>query len=260
MEGILQQLQTSRDNRTEFGQTWTQGRSAFGGLSAAMALTGMRKLLPEEIPLRALLVSFVAPIPPGEVQVSARCLRQGKNVIQMQADVLVGEQIGLQAMGIFGKSRKALSIPAQRTAAPESREKGKHFLDHAERLPAFLRQFDGFWVSQGLPFSGTASNQLDLWCRHLSDLSAFPAEKLIAIADIPPPVILSYYDQPPVPASSLSWSLEFVKAPETIESDWFYLEFIAESAAEGYTQQSGRIYQEDGELCALSRQCMVYFD
>ena len=33
----------------------------------------------------------------------------------------------------------------------------------------------------------------------------------------------------------------------------------AEAAAQGYTQQSGRIYSEDGELCALSRQCMVYF-
>ncbi|MFN3164056.1 MAG: hypothetical protein ACE37N_11390 [Pseudohongiellaceae bacterium] len=46
---------------------------------------------------------------------------------------------------------------------------------------------------------------------------------------------------------------------ERIASDWFYLQFTAEAAAEGYTQQSGRIYSESGELCALSRQCMVYF-
>ena len=33
-----------------------------------------------------------------------------------------------------------------------------------------------------------------------------------------------------------------------------------DAAADGYTQQSGRIYEESGRLCALSRQCMAYFE
>ena len=90
-------------------------------------------------------------------------------------------------------------------------------------------------------------------------MSNLPTEKLVTICDIPPPVILSYFDSAPIPSSSLSWSLEFVVPPEEIESDWFYLEFVAEAAADGYTQQSGKIYDEMGQLCALSRQCMVYF-
>jgi acyl-CoA thioesterase len=34
---------------------------------------------------------------------------------------------------------------------------------------------------------------------------------------------------------------------------------VVEAAENGYTQQSGRVYDENGRLCALSRQCMVYF-
>jgi acyl-CoA thioesterase len=62
-----------------------------------------------------------------------------------------------------------------------------------------------------------------------------------------------------VPASSLTWSLEFVEPPEKITGEWFYLEFVVEAAADGYTQQSGKIYDELGRLVALTRQCMVYF-
>ena len=100
---------------------------------------------------------------------------------------------------------------------------------------------------------------LNMWVRHRQDVSGFPIEKLVDIADIPQPVLLSHFEKPPVPASSLSWSLEFVEAPEEIVSEWFYLEFEVEAAANGYTQQSGKIFDETGRLVALTRQCMVYF-
>ena len=66
-------------------------------------------------------------------------------------------------------------------------------------------------------------------------MSDFPIEKIIALAEIPPPVILSHYTEPGVPASSLTWSLEFVKEPESISADWFYLDYQIDHAAHGYT-------------------------
>lgn len=258
LSDILQRLQDSSENRTSFDESWTQGRSAFGGLSAALAVTGMRKQLHNSLPLRSLMVSFVAPLPPGEVEVQARIQRQGKNVTQMSASVVSDGQVCLQALAAFGQDRDELIVPAT-TTSPIAREKGVRISDHKKRLPAFLGYFDGAWVSRGLPFSGECSNQLDMWVKHKEALTDFADEKLVTIADIPPPVVLSYFDQPPVPASSLTWSLEFVQTPQQIDSDWFYLEFTAEAAAHGYTQQSGRIYDEAGQLCALSRQCMVYF-
>jgi acyl-CoA thioesterase len=258
LSNILQRLVNSPDNHTDFDNTWTQGRSAFGGLSAAFAVTAMRKALGSALPLRSLMVSFIAPLPPGTVQVQSRILRQGRNVTQMSAEVLSDGQVCLQALAAFGVARDELQVVAPQIK-PESRDSGLNIAEHRKRMPEFLQYFEGAWLGEGLPFSGKRSNTLNMWVKHQAGMGEFADEKLVTIADIPPPVVLSYFDTPPVPASSLTWSLEFVQPAERIDSDWFYLQFTAEAAAEGYTQQSGRIYSESGELCALSRQCMVYF-
>lgn len=256
---ILQTLQQDTGNTTRFDESWSQGRSAFGGIASAFAVTGMRKLLQSPQPMRSLMVSFIAPIAPGEVTVAARIQRQGKNVTQMSADVISGGQIGLQAMGVFGNPRQALNVPAVTACTPIPREQGIAFAAHAKRTPGFLNYFDGYWVGGGAPFSGTKQRDLAMWVKHKTNMSTFPTEKLVTICDMPPPVILSYFDKPPVPASSLTWALEFMAPPESINSDWFYLDYTVEAAADGYTQQSGKIFDEAGRLCALSRQCMVYF-
>jgi len=256
---ILEELKRSRDNTTHFSEAWSQGRSAFGGLAAAFAVTAMRKLVSTDIPMRALMVSFIAPLPPGKVQVKAKIQRQGRNVTQLVGEVYSGDQICLQAMGVFGIDRPGLEVPAA-SAEPPPRDQGVNFTRYAKRQPAFLGYFDGYWTSPGMPFSGLATRDLSLWVKHQVELPQFPVEKLVAIADIPPPVILSHFDKPPVPSSSLTWALEFVQTPDKINSEWFHLQFITEAAANGYTQQSGKIFDEAGQLCALTRQCMVYFD
>ncbi|GJM12132.1 MAG: acyl-CoA thioesterase [Pseudohongiella sp.] len=259
LEDILGNLENSASNTTRFSESWSQGRAAFGGLSAAFAVTAMRKELSQAQTIRSLMVSFIAPIAAGEVSVEAKVLRQGKNVTQCSAHVISDGHIGLQAMAAFGNSREAYTPASEGNKELPNRENGILFSDNARRLPHFLQFFDGCWIGGGIPFSGKYKPFLKMWVRHRQDLSRFPIEKIVAIADIPPPVLLSHFEKPPVPASSLSWSLEFVEPPEELTGDWFYLEFEVEAAANGYTQQSGRIYDESGRLVALTRQCMVYF-
>ena len=64
----------------------------------------------------------------------------------------------------------------------------------------------------------------------------------------------------PIMGSTLTWSLEFVQNPERVATTWFYLDYHLDAAADGYSQQSGTIYDESGAVVALSRQCMVYFE
>ena len=192
---ILEELERSRDNTTHFSEAWSQGRSAFGGLAAAFAVTAMRKLVSTDIPMRALMVSFIAPLPPGKVQVKAKIQRQGRNVTQLVGEVYSDDQICLQAMGVFGIDRPGLEVPAA-SAEPPPRDQGVNFTRYAKRQPAFLGYFDGYWTSPGMPFSGHAARDLSLWVKHQVELPQFPVEKLVAIADIPPPVILSHFDKP----------------------------------------------------------------
>lgn len=256
---ILGRLQQSEDHSTAFTEEWTQGRSAFGGLAASLASCAMGKLLLTRQPIRSLMVSFIAPLPPSEVRVEPQILRQGKNVTQTSASVISNGSVCLQAMGVFGNPREALRVHPDPQFNPEPRHPAAAIDGTRKGLPAFLRHYEGYWTGGGIPFSGKQDLRLGMWVRHRSDLRDFPVEKIISIADIPPPVILSHYTQPPVQAASLTWSLEFIRDPATIESDWFYLEFLVDHAADGYTQQSGRVFTETGQLCALSRQCMVYF-
>lgn len=256
---ILGGLERSEHNSTRFSENWSQGRAAFGGLSAALAVTAMRKKLTTPQTIRSLMISFIAPIAAGEVCTEASIMRQGKNVTQCCASVISEGQIGLQALAAFGNSREAFSPESEGPKVLPSRDSGISFSDNPRRLPHFLQYFEGSWVGGGIPFTGNYKPYLNMWVRHKQDVSRYPIEKIVAIADIPPPVLLSHFEKPPVPASSLSWSLEFVEPPEEIVGEWFYLEFVVEAAANGYTQQSGKIYDELGRLVALTRQCMVYF-
>ena len=256
---ILSKLKNSKENITEFDESWSQGRSAFGGIAAAFAATAMQKLLASNQPMRSLMVSFIAPVPPGEVCVEANIQRQGKNVTQTQANVICEDVLCLQAMAAFGNPREALHVPPIKDFDVTAKELGIKFEDHAKRVPGFLKFFEGSWVDGSFPFAGKLNRKLKMWVRHRTNLTDFPAEKLITICDIPPPVILTHFEKPPIPSSSLTWSLEFVRPPEEIVTEWFYLDFVLEAAENGYTQQSGRIHDENGQLCALSRQCMVYF-
>lgn len=257
---VLSRLKASPDFKTSFTPGWTQGRAAFGGLAGALASCGMARLLQTPQTIRSMMVSFVAPLPPAEVTVVPRIVRQGKNVTQLSADVLSGDTVCLQAMGVFGNSRPTLRVTPNPLFRPEPREGNTATGLATKRLPPFLNFFEGSWTGGGQPFSGSKENRLGIWIKHKSDMSEFPVERILSLADIPPPVIMSHYSTPTVLGSSLTWSLEFIVAPETIKSDWFYLDFEINNAADGYTQQSGKVFTEDGQLCALSRQCMVYFE
>ena len=64
-------------------EDWLQGRSAFGGLQAALALRAMRERVPVDMPLRSLQVTFIAPVPAGPVSIRAQRLRAGRSAIQV---------------------------------------------------------------------------------------------------------------------------------------------------------------------------------
>ena len=239
---------------------WMQGRAAFGGLAAALAARGASTLVGPDKSLRSLMVSFVAPAPAGDVLVTADMLREGRNVAQVTAQVMAGDSVCTQVMAAFGSARDTKAAAPLAAFKPEPRDSAP-LLDGSKNrtLPPFFCHFDGHWTGGGIPISNRADRRLGMWVRHKTDMSAFPAEKLIALADIPPPIMMAHYNQP-VMASSLSWSLEFVVPPQTVSSDWFYLDFTLEAASGGYSQQSGSIFTESGQLVALSRQCMVYFE
>lgn len=238
---------------------WAQGRALYGGLVAALAAEPMAMALEHPRPIRSLLGNFVAPAPEGELEVRTEILREGRAVVQTRADVVADGQVCFAASAAFGDDRPATAVPADFPFDPAPRNSVPPMQSGVRPLPGFLDNFEIHWTGGGVPMSNSKDRKTGMWVRHRSDMSAYPIAKIVGIADMPPPVIMSHFDKP-VRASSMSWSLEFLVPPETVKSDWFYLDFTLDAAAGGYSQQSGLIFSEDGTLLAMSRQCMVYFE
>ncbi len=236
-------------------QDWLQGRSAYGGLQAALALQAMRALVPA-IPLRGLQVTFVAPVPPGAVQVRAQVLRSGKTTTQVEARLMEGNQTLCLAVGLFGVTRA--SKIRVRPAAPTYLADPARPPPPSAALPVCMQHFDHRWVRGALPDSGASSPdamiQIGLKvASHTSELH------LVALADAPPPMARALLTEP-APGSSMNWMLDFLA--ESYDhlpmQDWRFDIHIS-SAADGYTHQTATIWAPDGSPAMLSRQIMAVF-
>lgn len=244
--------------QVDIGDDWLQGRSVFGGLQAAVAVAAMRGLVPAELPLRTLQMTFIAPVPAGTVRARAQLLRSGKSAVHVEARLedAAGELLAL-AIGVFGVGR-ASRVAHAPELPPASAETLRELRFLPGVTPAFMQHFAVRLKAGALPFSGqpVVSNQFTLDLRDDGPCSEW---HLLAIADFVPPVALSWLDAV-APGSSLTWMLELLidDAAQQPLAGWRVdAELVA--AREGYTSQSTWIVTPDGRPAALSRQSMVVF-
>jgi len=166
---ILESMRLAADVWTAtVSDDWLQGRSLFGGLQAALALKAMRNVVPLEGPLRTLQVTFLAPVPAGDVHVRAQLLRGGKNASHIEARLVDGTQVLCLVAGIFGVARpSAVRIVPQRSSPELEPAVEPRFVPG--RSPNFTQHFTMRWLRGGLPFKGgqLTENVLELGTRAL---------------------------------------------------------------------------------------------
>lgn len=238
-------------------ESWSQGRTIYGGMQAAIAVKAMRQHLDQDLPLRSLQVTFIGPVLTGSVAASASVLRQGKSASHARAEIIQHDEVRLLAVGIFGRDRESEASCDPRMQPVLSPEYAKEMPKHADR-PAFFNHFD-CRVIEGAPlFSGTKEACSKIYTRH-SDDSGCSYEHLIALADIAPPVAFMQLTKP-APGSSMNWQLDFVRTPEQVNgTEWFRVDSEMVACDQGYSWQNSSIWTDRGELVMLSRQCMAVF-
>lgn len=240
-------------------EQWGQGRAVFGGLAAALAMAHLLPVIPQGMPLRSVSVSFVAPLNAGAAVVKRRILRQGKSVIQATAEIEQDGQVALVMLASFGAARdSAYSLTAD--IAPQWQQDNALSLPKHGPAPEFTTHFD-YRIAQGtLPFVGSKERILGGDIRMAGDESQQAGiPELLALVDAWPPVSLTLLNQP-APASSLTWTIEFIAhdLPFTSTDWWRYLAEI-EYGADGYHHIAARLWQPDGKLAAISRQTVTVF-
>ncbi len=236
---------------------WLQGRTFYGGLSAALCLEGALKAYPGLPPLRSAEIAFIGPAE-GEVTVTAQVLRQGKSVTFVNADLSGESGLAARAIFAFGQARASIFnrhfTPAPDLPGPE--EAGRFFPPGSEG-PSFARNFDVRLAKGGVPMSSSTQHDHFLWVRH-RDPRATSIAALLALADMPPPAMM-----PMFPAfariSTMTWGLNFMTDRPETDDGWWLLESRAENAAEGYSSQDMFVWNRRGEPVIAGRQSVAIF-
>ncbi|HEX4334913.1 MAG TPA: thioesterase family protein [Polyangiaceae bacterium] len=241
----------------EVPASWLQGRSAFGGLQAALMLRAMRGELAAALPLRAFQTAFVAPVPGGPVRLRARALRVGKNVTQIEARIVEGDTTLALGVGVFGQARSSL-VRVTPTRPPDPSKEPISLSYVEDLMPTFHQNFDVKWLDGAMLYTGSTSTKAVISVG-IRDEGPMTEEHVLAIADWPPPLAMSFLTEP-TNGSSVTWTVEMLtESVSSLPMSGYRLDAELVAAGNGYTSQSVMVWGPDGSPVALSRQSMVIF-
>ncbi|MEM1391634.1 MAG: thioesterase family protein, partial [Pseudomonadota bacterium] len=188
-------------------ETWMQGRTTYGGLTAAFCFEATRGVV-DDLPVRSAQVAFVGPVG-GDVMVTPKLLRRGKNTAFVSVDLTAEDAVMAQCIFAFGKSRQS-QLDFAHVAMPEvpDPETAASFFREGPR-PGFTQNFNMKGVLGDPPMSGSDQPAIGLWLRNKDEATPTDATAVLAIADCPPPAALSM-QHTPAPISSMTWMAEFL--------------------------------------------------
>jgi acyl-CoA thioesterase len=242
---------------TVIPEHWHQGRTAFGGFSAALALSAALRVGGELPPLRSAQVSFVGPLA-GEVSVNARVLRRGRNASWVSAEIKGEGGIGLTATFVFmGPVESTLHLndcppPAELIDLNDAQPFAFH-----EHTPAFLRNH--FEVRFAMPKSAGKLPELCWWIRPTECEQLDPMIALLLTADALPPGVLPLLN-PRVRVSSMTWQCNLLTPTPTTRDGWWLLRSSGDYAELGCSSQRMQIWNADGEPVMAGMQSIALFD
>jgi len=245
-----------RDWKVNIPESWMQGRTIYGGLSASLCLQAVNNEYDELPPLRSAQFNFVGPAA-NEVIIRTKVLRQGKSVRFINAEISGEQGISTQATFCFGTSRN--SKIDDNFIAPVTVPSPDHSVDlqMSAKGPAFTKNFDCFHSTGSLPISKSNDPDFHLWVRH-KDQSLQDNVAILSIADMAPPAILTMFDEI-APVSSMTWMLNFLEEQPLTTDGWWLLNATAEHSRNGYSSQNMNIRNRDGNLVITGRQNIALF-
>lgn len=240
-------------------QDWRQGRTAYGGLSAALALEACLKDFPDLPPLRSTMVNFIGPVTVDPI-FKSMLLRQGRNVTMVEVKAFAEEALVLSVTFSFGGSRQSeMSVDFTAPSAPKA-ESCDLFTPPAAKafVPSFFHNFDTRLIEGGRPMSGADKGYIRAWSRHQDQNSREGASSLLCIADVLPPAAMPLFKKMG-PVSSMTWMCNILVDDISTQHGWWHLDTNLTAARGGYASQVMRIWNSEGELVVEGMQSVAMF-
>ena len=231
---------------------WLQGRTAYGGLSSALALHAAQHAAVDLPPLRSALVSFVGPLS-GQVTVTATVLRRGRNAAFVQADIASDKGLGYRATFVFMADQVSRIAHDVRQVEPHSPPAADATL-YVGPADFFTGNFEFLDVKEG-----TGPAEWRRWGRLRERAGLDPLVELIAMADALPPAAFKLLGKDFVPISSLAWQVNVIDPAPATTDGWWLLGATTDYATNGCSSQTMRVWNADGTLVAEGMQSVAIF-
>lgn len=240
-------------------EAWGQGRTLYGGMTAALAYEALKRGLGDLGPLRSAQFTFVGPAS-GRLRFQPNLLRRGRSSAIVGVESANEDGQVARSTFVFGGARDSkvahdyLAMP--RVDAPEAC--GPFRKEGAGARPGFWNEFETRLAGGGRMFDTTAPKpEFMVWARFLDVEGADPVTAMLAMADCLPPAALVHFPTPG-PISTMTWTIDVLRTP-TRAAAWYLLWSSSEYASDGYSMQAMTMWSEAGEPLAVGRQAVAIF-
>lgn len=244
---------------------WTQGRTLFGGISAAFCVKAGERAAGEGAPpLRSAQFAFIGPAS-GPLRLSTEVLRRGKSTIFVQADLHGEAGIATRALLTFGAARASV-IDDEDMAAPATLPPDDCPSLHGKpgQGPSFVANFE-LRPADGVAIFSRAAREADnppdllLWARHRDPAAGIGPAALIALSDTPPPAAVRLM-KVSAPVSTMTWMIDILDPPPLASDDgWRLLRSTAQVTRHGYSSQAMTLWDQAGRPLIIGRQNVAVF-
>lgn len=231
--------------------SWHQGRTAYGGLSAALAYTAARHAAEDLPPLQSAQIAFAGPLA-GNVEISASVLRRGRNTAFVKSEIGGGGETGLSCTFIFMNRRKS--------------DVNHHGLIKPDfpPIPAIMRSGPAEFFTGHMQYPEkrldvtTSSSRLANWHRLTERDGLDPFAELLCIGDALPPSAMGLMRENAM-VSSMNWQVNLLTAEPITKDGWWFIESDTHHAANGASSQYMTVWNSEGAPVMTGMQSVAIF-
>lgn len=237
---------------------WLQGRTIYGGLAGAFCLEATLRELADLPPLRSAQFAFIGPAT-GRLRIAPSVLRRGKSTVFVAVDLHGDDGLATRGTLCFGAARVSkLGYDRLTRAVPNTPESCPAYFVKAPPSLRFLEHIEGRHVDGGLPFGGGKEPTTSIWLRHRDPALRPSLVSLLALADAPPPAILTTVTTPG-PISTMTWAIDMLTDQVTTRDGWWLVETTSDAASGGYSSQTMTVWDTEGRPVMANRQNVATF-
>lgn len=241
----------------EPGEDWGQGRTLYGGASLAVASHAARLSFPDLPPLRSVQASY-AGAADGPLRIHSKMIRVGKSTFFVGVDLSGDAGVTLHAVFCYGRARASVLDyrDYQAPDAPAPELCGPLFPEAVS--PPFKIQFDSRLAGANSVIGAAQTPELLAWVRHRDPNVKDGEAGFFALGDCLPPGAMAMFKER-APVSTMTWTINILNN-DFSPMDWHLIQSRAEFIRDGYSSQSMRMWDRNGNpLASGSQQVALYY-